>query len=162
MNTKKNWLKSLAVAAVVSMAAANALAGGVVSAVTASGTVPLSDAPIPVAGMVTPSFNHPGGQLVATFSADCYVNSIFNGDIAYVSVEIYARDATGNAILLSPSGQASPFCSTNRANDAIRGSFATTRVGTLPPGTYHLDLRARTSNRKAGGTLGNRSLVVFR
>ena len=106
MNTKKH-LKALAVAAVVSMAAANASAD-VVAAVTANGDY-IFDAPsgFPVPGMRTPSFNHPGGQLVAMYSAECAVSAEPNPAYgpAFVEVDIVVRDATVTPVAtLSPTG----------------------------------------------------------
>ena len=165
MNTKKNWLKSLAVAAVVSMAAANASAGGVVAAVTANGNHIVMDSPAPVPGMVTPSFYHPGGQLVATFSADCSVKADFDGDKAFVAVDIRVRDSTGKLVTsLSPSSApGAPFCSSNGEKGWQNwGSYATVRVGTLPPGTYHIEVRGQLNRNHADGVLGARTLVISR
>ena len=162
---KTNWLKSLAVASVVSMAAANASAD-VVGAVTANTNYTWTEygGPYRVPGMRTASFNHPGGPLVAIFSADCALDSDPVYGPAFVDVEINVQDARDQFVAsLSPSGTESPFCSSSGARGFNnRGSFATTGVGTLPPGTYTILVRAQINRGRGTAVLGARSLVVLR
>lgn len=166
MNMKKNRLKSLALAAVVSMAAANASAE-VVAFVTANTNHTWSEygGPYRVPGMRTASFSHPGGRLVATFSADCALDSDPAYGQTFVDVEINVQDSRDNFVAsLSPSGALAPFCSSSGAPGFNnRGSFATTGVGELPPGTYTVIVRAQINKGiRTTAVLGPRSLVVLR
>ncbi|WP_157604151.1 hypothetical protein [Rhizobacter sp. Root1221] len=159
MNIKMNWLKSLAVAAVVAMASANASAV-VVAAVTASGHVWLVDAPLTIPGMTTPAFTHPGGQVVATYSAECYAAEgppASNSNL--VDVDIVVLDTTLTQVAaFSPSQEHSAFCSSGGAP----GTFSMTGVANLPRGTYRVLVRGRFSEERASGWMGARSLVVLR
>ena len=169
MNIKKHWLKSLGVAAVVAMGSANASAH-VVAAVTANGNFTWSGySELPIPGMQTPSFSHPGGRLVATYSAECAVDNLDGVDadsVKRLEVEIVVRTMAGKTVArLSPSSDASPgtFCSSKNAPGFHNvGSFATTRVGNIPAGTYYVDVRGRLNTRKANALMGSRSLVLFR
>ena len=162
---KNNWLKCLAVAAVVSTASANASAD-VVAAVTANGNYTWTEygGPYRVPGMRTASFNHPGGPLVAIFSAECALDSDPAYGPAFVDVEINVHDAKDNIVTsLSPSWTVSPFCSSSGARGFNnRGSFATTGVSTLPPGTYTVLVRAQINRGRGTALMGPRSLIVLR
>jgi len=157
MNIKKHWLKSLAVAAVAAMASANASAD-VVAAVTANGGATLNEAPMNIPGMKTPAFAHPAGQLVATYSAECYAGEgPPSKSRNLVAVRIIVLDASGNQVAtLSP--QESVFCSAG----SERGTHSFTGVATLPRGTYRVLVRARLGEERASGWVGPGSLVVLR
>lgn len=162
MSIKKNWFKSLAVAAVVAMASANASAD-VVAAVTANGNYGWSEygGPYPIAGMSTSTFKHSGGQLIATYSAECALDANGSGpSFVYVAIRVY--DATGNYVTtLSPTAGTTPFCSSSGERGFNNwGSFAKTGVGTLPPGTYRVEVRGGINRGRGNALMGARSLVV--
>lgn len=158
MKIKMHWPKSLAVAAVVAMVSANASAE-VVAAVTANGRYPLAPAPLPVPGMTTPAFGHGGGQLVATYTAECFAEVAAPYGPARVDVIIVVQDEAGNNLAtLSPTERQSYFCSSAGAP----ATFSTTGVGTLPPGTYRVVVRGSLLNDRASAWMGGRSLVVLR
>jgi len=159
MIIRKHWLKSLAVAAVVAMASANASAD-VVSAVTAKGRYPLLNTPTSIPGMITSAFTHPGGQLVATYTAECYAaEGPPSSNRNTVDVDIAVLDTTGQQLgLLSPSEVNTALCSSGSGP----GTFAATGVVTLPPGTYRILVRGRFSEERTSGWMGARSLVVLR
>jgi len=158
--TRKHWLKSLAVAAVVAMASANASAD-VVSAVTATGRYPIySSSPTNIPGMITSAFTHPGGQLVATYTAECYAaEGPVGSNRNTVDVDIAVFDTTNRQVgFLSPSEANTALCSAGSG----QATFSTTGVITLPPGTYHVLVRGRYTQERASGWMGARSLVVMR
>lgn len=158
MNIKKHWLKSLAVAAVVTLVSANASAD-VVAAVTANGRYPLAPAPVGIPGMTTPAFGHAGGQLVATYTAECFAEVAAPYGPARVDVALLVQDEAGNGLAtLSPTERQSYFCSSGGAP----ATFSTTGVGTLPPGTYRVVVRGGLLTDRASGWMGARSLVVMR
>lgn len=168
MNINKHLFRSLAVAAATSVAAANASAD-VVAAVTASGNYTWSGygGPIPIPFMVTPSFNHSGGPLVAMYSAECSVNAEYQPayGLAFVDVDIQVLDGAGAIVAtLSPSGGTkTPFCSSSGVSGFNnRGSFATTGVGTLPAGVYRVRVGGQLNIERATALMGARSLVVLR
>ncbi len=159
MNMKKHWLKSLAVAAVVAMASANASAD-ILAGVTAKGQHGLMDVIMPVAGMTTAEFKHPGGQLAATYTAQCYASKVEGqlADQALVNVEICVRSAAGGcAAVLSPTDAGAPFC----AAGEMPRITSVTGLATLPPGNYRIMVRAQTQHQpRAHAWMGPRSLVV--
>jgi len=160
MNFKEHWLKSLAVAAVVAMASANASAE-IVAAVTANGHFELQGTPINnVPGMATSAFAHSGGQLVATYSAECYAaEGPPYSNTNSVTVAIVVFDTAGNQVaMLSPANFTSAFCSAGGGP----GTFSITGVGTLPRGTYRVQVRGRLTEQRLTGWMGARSLVVSR
>ena len=164
---KKHWLKALAVAALVATASANASAE-VMSAVVANGHSWLVDAPLPISGMTSAAFLHPGGQLVAIFSAECSVaapESPAYGDRGVVDVNIIVHNMQGQYVAtLSPSSEYSAFCSSvgSPGKFSSPATFSTTGVGTLPRGTYRVEVRGGLNEERASGWLGPRSLVVMR
>ena len=160
MNIKKNGLKSLAAAAVIAMVSANASAQ-VVSAVTANGSYGLGPSVAPIPGMMTPAFSHPGGQLVAMYSAECTAFSEPAYGLARVDVNIVVSDAADQVVaILSPTDNNVSFCSSGAAT----GSYSMTGVGTLPRGTYRVSARAGFVHlaKTQSGWMGARSLVVLR
>ena len=163
---KKHWLKSFVVAAAVATASANASAD-VVAAVAANGHHWLLDAPLPVAGMTTAAFSHPGGQLVAIYSAECSAAAPHPAysDRAVVDVDIMVQNMQGYYVAtLSPSGQSSAFCSSVGSPGVFSspGTFSTTGVATLSAGTYRVVVRGRLNEERASGWMGARSLIVMR
>ena len=164
---KKHWLKSIAVASLVAVASANTSAE-VMSAVVANGHAWLVDAPLPISGMATAAFLHPGGQLVATYSAECSVAAPENpafSDRGVVDVYIVVQNAQGQQVAtLAPSGEYSAFCSSvgSPGKFSSPATFSTTGVGTLPRGTYRVVVRGGLNEERASGWMGPRSLVVMR
>ena len=163
---KKHWLKSLAVAAIVAMASANASAD-VLSAVTADGDHGWSIGdPVggitPIPGVMTPLFKHAGGQLLATYSAECAVKAPPappGGPKASVGVMIAVFDSRYKIVTnLQPASGRQAFCSSEQ-----RATHAVTGVANLPPGMYGVRVVGMINNVPAAdAVMGGRSLVVFR
>ena len=143
MNIKMGKLKSLAVAAVVAMASANASAV-VVAAVTATGhyTLP-ADTPSTIPGTTTPAFSHAGGRVVATFSSECFAGDAPPAsNLNIVDVDIVVLDTSRTQVAaFSPTQDHSAFCSAGSGPS----TSSVTGVTTLVAGTYRVLVRARYS-----------------
>ena len=168
MNIKMNWLKSLAVTAVVAMASANASAE-VLSVVQAQGDYVLLGEGVGggrfIDGVNTSTFRHPGGQLLATFSAECAVKSPSmppGGLKPWLGVTIEVRTPQNRIVAyLHPArgdGGMQTLCSAD-----TRGTYAITGVGNVPPGDYVVRVFGAVNNGlQVQGVVGGRSLVIFR
>jgi len=163
---KKHWLTSLAVAAVVAMASANASAGDVLAAVTADRIHYLAKgASVYISWMKTPLFKHSGGPLIATYTAECAVAAypLVPGG-AKVGVSIAVTDAEGKQVAsMSPAPEA--FCSSSGETDlrsASKATHAVTSVATLPAGVYRVQVLGHVNDPTAVAAMGARSLVVSR
>ena len=154
MNIKKNWLKSLTVAAVVAMASANASAE-ILTAMALNGQVSLGPTPIVFGGMTTPTFKHPGGTLAATFTAECFAQVEPQWGTAGVFAFMEVQDAAGSLV-----AKLYPNNGTLCSSGAPRATFSTTGVANLPPGTFRVVVRGMVSNERASGYIGSRSIVV--
>ena len=153
MNIKKHWLKSLAVAAAVAMASANASAE-ILAWNALNGQVSLGIVPLPF-GVKTPTFKHPGGTLAAVYTAECFARVEPQYGSAGVFVFMEVQDTAGNLV-----AKLYPNNGTLCSSGAPMATHSTTGVTNLPPGTYQVVARGWHSNDRASAWTGAHSIVV--